>query len=234
MEARNGRAWANSRFSRFVSNITRRGIYLRRIPLPIPQPMNPADYGLTTGVVPVDGWNYPQDYPQGQSMRQGGDFEELVADVLRFRIDNNLPIGDPAADVADYTRQKSPQNDLRRKPGAGFQKSFARPITPLVERMKDQMHLLSTKQVARVDIDEADRRAKACIGCPQNIEWKSTCSSCNADIAYRGDLVRGRTQYQYDGQLRGCRLHALLLKTAVWQADGLPERHAQAPVKCWL
>lgn len=196
--------------------------------------MNAADYGLTTGVIPVGDWEYQQAIDGGLHQCKAQDFEGLVAEVLRFRIDNNLTIGDAAADVADYTRRKSPQNDLRRKAGGQFQPAQQRPITPLAERMKHLLHGLNNKQVAKVDIDEANRRAAICDKCPQNIKWESTCSSCNEDIRYRSNLLRGRTSFPYDEKLRGCRLHALNLQSAVFMADNLPARDDKAPGFCWL
>lgn len=197
--------------------------------------MRPDQYAIKTSIVPVGGWHYPQPNPTGGEIRLAANsWEELIDAVRTFRINVNLPIGDPAAEISDYTRINSPQNDTRTNKLAPFVANKSTPITPLAERMKDWLVTLTNQQVGIEDLDEIVRRAKICAECPQNIQWETTCGDCNENIRYKGNTVRRAVQFAMDSELRGCRANSLYLPAAVFLSSGLPVKSPKSPPRCWL
>lgn len=189
------------------------------------------------------GWRYPQTLKDGSVQwippsGCAGTDTELVNQVKLFRINAQVDLGDVAADVAEYIKKQSPQNNrFPKKPtprlldtregGKGFR--------PYIERIRDWLVSMTGKQPRLLIEDEADARAGACMTCPQNVPWKTGCLPCCDAVVSRGQNVRQRPGYKHDKKLGACRLHDIHLSTAVFiDREHLPELHPDAPEFCWL
>jgi len=200
--------------------------------------MSLEDYGVSTGILPHGGggqWHYQQEGLE--EIIYADSPESLCKKILRHRLDRGVAVGNIEQDVAEFIKRVSPQNDRFRRHAAQLVHSEpkAKPITPLIERIKEWLVSKQGKISKLTDQFEAVRRGEICAQCPQNIPWRTSCGECNSDIDYRVNMVRQRTEFQMDKKLRACRLHNLALQAAVLlDQEELPEKKESAPAYCWL
>lgn len=196
------------------------------------------DYGISTGVLPTGGggeWVYKQEGLQ--ELLRAPDPQKLCQLIMAHRINAGKPVGNVEEDLADFIRKTSPQNDrFRRHSHALIVTPKAKPITPLIERIKAWLISKQEKRLPKLtDNFTAIQRAEICAQCAQNIPWRTSCGECNSDVVYRGDMVRQTTQFQYDKKLRACRKANLYLPAAVlMDQDELPKKDEDFPSACWL
>lgn len=198
------------------------------------------DHGVITALKPIrGGWHYMQTQggevwriPATGSAASGS---KLVEEVRTFRVNQGIEVGDPVADVADYTKKNSPPND-KFKGRAKLGHIRVKEKEPLIQRCRESLAELQEARARLTDPDEATRRAAICQHCPQNIRWEvSGCAECNEKVNYLGACIRQRATFPLDGALKACRLHGFHLPTEVFiDRSYLPERHADAPSGCWV
>lgn len=203
--------------------------------------MSLRDFDIIEDVKPLGGgWRYMQPMPDGTLHRvptQGaaGSGHELVEMVRKFRVNMAIDPGDYERDVADYIRQVSLPNDRFRGKGAGYQKPRRDGHTPLIQRLRAWVDDMAPRKPRLMTPGEATERAQICIGCPQNVRWKTQCGDCNDAVEYTGHTMRGTCNFPLDDALHACRLHNLHLPSAVFlDRDHLPAKIAEAPAQCWL
>jgi hypothetical protein len=196
-------------------------------------------HGIISGMKPANGgWKFPQRMADGTNQWLSADSaDKLLEKVQIVRIENAMPIGDPARDIAEYIRVHSPANDAFRygRPQGAPQVTHVREIVSLIERMKIWLVGTAKRSVTLVREDDALSRGNICAQCPQNIRWETSCDSCNSDIVYRSNNLRQRPKFSLDKKLRGCRLHGFPCQSAIFiDRDNLPPRHEKAPDACWI
>jgi hypothetical protein len=195
-------------------------------------------YGVITSLTPSCKWTFPQPYEGGVHIIEGQNGKELVGNLLDFRLKARLPIGDPEREVAEYIKRESPNN--ARFAGTGHRtRAEKKPVstfTPLIERIRTTMTALIDAKPRFVSEDEADERAKACVGCTHNVAWRvKDCGPCNSHADYLALVLRQRHSYKGDAFLGACRLHDLHLGSGVFlDRDFLPARNEQSPAPCWI
>lgn len=196
------------------------------------------DHGVIATLTPIGGWFFQQLYagemfriPHAGAAETG---EALIAQVIQFRVNVNLPLGDPVYDVAQFTKARSPQND--RYAGRQIGQPRTEPREPIIKALRDWLEGLAQTKPELCGIDEANERAAICQTCPQNIKWQlETCGACNEALVEQGLFMRRRVSYAPDVALKACRLHKIYLPTAVFiDRDALPQRHQDAPAGCWV
>lgn len=196
-------------------------------------------YGINLGIVPSGGWHYKQPWQDGFHVIGGPGWtpDLVVLHTTHFRIEQNLPMGDVALDVAEYIRSVSPQNDLRKRVAYDPMKTKARPIRPLVERAREWISFKRFKPVRLLTTtDEPRKRATRCANCAHNIrEWHSSCEPCNEKLKHEGINLRQRAKYDMDAKLGVCRLYGMYVPAAIFlDKDELPERLENSPSLCWV
>jgi hypothetical protein len=198
------------------------------------------DMGLATGVKPIGGgWRYLQTL-KGEIHRIPHTGSEtsakaLIEAVRIFRINEGIELGDPTADVVDFIRKASPQNDRwKGRPRLGVQRIKEK--VPLIQVCREWLDKTTLENPTLTDYDTAVNRAGVCEHCPQNVAWKlSNCADCNEKVEYKGTILRQRVEFALDSCLRACRLHGFHLPSVVFiDRDALPPRNEQAPEKCWV
>lgn len=199
------------------------------------------DLDIIEDLKPIGGgWRYMQLARDGSFHRvpvTGGapTARKLVEMVRQYRINEGINMGDPERDIADYIRKVSPNNDRFRGKGGVLGRPRAADYVPPIQRIREWVDSMSPRKPRLVGIEEATPRAQACIGCPQNIRWKTPCGECNEAVDYAGYTMRGLAVYELDEALHGCRLHGIHLPSAIFiDRDDLPPRVPTAPAYCWL
>lgn len=197
-------------------------------------------YGVTAAVMPACQWSYEQPLPQGGAQRIpprgcAGTDQALVSMVSLFRAQNHIEQGDPAFDISEHIKRLSPQNDRFKGRRVFVPDTTPQKYRPLIERIREWIHLTAPKQPRLLIEDEAKERVEICAHCQQNVEWAGGCSPCNDDARSRGKHLRQRASYPPADALKGCRLHGMLLPAAVFlDRDALPALHEKAPAECWM
>src|SRR5882757_2861614 len=143
------------------------------------------DYGLKTGLMPIDGWRYFQSFEE-ELVRIpfdgcAGSGPALVCLIRDFRIANLIEPGNPELDVANYIRGVSPIND--RFPGKQYSQTIpANSRKSLIERIKEWLMGISARRPTLLLQAEAIERANICSSCRQNVQWKTGCLPCCESI----------------------------------------------------
>lgn len=196
------------------------------------------EFGLVTSLVPSCKWTFPQEYEGGTHLVESPDGTPtgLVKALVDFRIKAHLPIGNPEREIAESIKQRSPMNARFKGNHRTVAERKPEPKgTPLIQRILAQTKALIDLKPKLLSVDDADQRAEVCIACRQNVQWRTKCAPCNAEVEYQGLILRQLTGYAHDDLLQGCRLHNLHLPSAVFvDRDSMPERHADAPEHCWI
>ena len=198
--------------------------------------MSLEDYNLTTAVVPVCKWTFPQDYNGRTITITAASGSSLVTEVENFRINQGMEVGDVEFEVAQYIGNASPENvrlglRLRNIPTRPTQKFY-----PLIERIKRWFVAVLPLRIKFCDQKDAEDRAVVCLGCPQNVSWQVTgCGRCNEDINERAVIFRAGSKTKLDLTLKGCRIYGAELRCLVhFDVDALPKPNDKAPSNCWI
>lgn len=188
-------------------------------------------------VVPPGGFHYIEKH-DGIEIRLVSHSYEMLTDVLlRYRVTNGLPPGDPKQDVIDYVCKSWPHfcHDSESPMLQG--RDIAR-NEPLLRRASSWMTLLyRIGSPNNVQQDEAERRARICGPCPLNVEFRSGgCVSCTQGLDRVAFVwLKGKGTIE-DSKLQGCAASGQLNLCAV-HAKNLPplsadDAAALAP-GCW-
>lgn len=193
-------------------------------------------------VVPKGGFSLVDEECNGASL-EAFDREGIIQRVLQNRIDNDCPIGDPEKYVDSILSKRSAIYHVPQTGGTIAQSS--RPVggsKSLLERARDWLaskYANREKQPLKyVNKPEADRRARICVGCKFNQEWRNACAPCVDRLEATAVLVAKGKFSDYHPELKACALMGHENSVAVF-LDKKNLKHSlqyskKAPKKCWL
>lgn len=184
-------------------------------------------------VPPFPGWAIPQGWPNSSVAPyiKGNSYENLIEQIVDYRIANDEPIGQPEKDIEDFFALAHPNTRLLKP----VPRESAKPKT-LRERVTSWAANRYQQGFTLVSQETAEARAKICASCPQNVEWSDNCAPCMAN-ARRQILIinQGNTVAENLGACNVCG-HANM--AAVWLPDeGLTRSKLfkdETPALCWL
>tara|TARA_R110002020_G_scaffold244589_2_gene458248 strand:+ start:414 stop:965 length:552 start_codon:yes stop_codon:yes gene_type:complete len=168
-------------------------------------------------------------------MITGPHWNGLVGNVRRHREANDLPI-DPGLEqeVEDYMCGEMPDGCHEV---ANPEKAFIS-ISAVVSLTKILVETF-LRGNPRVDLDEANRRAKLCVGCPDNVAAEG-CRPCHAgNIEKLVKKLAGDDTTKHDAKLESCRHCGCFNKVQIWfPLDVLQKYQREAvrdalPSHCW-
>jgi hypothetical protein len=128
------------------------------------------------GMIPPGGWHYYE----GDVKLTGHSCETLYKVVRDYRAENHLPLGDVEGDVNSFICSRYPTFchgvDM-------VVVTSVHPATRSDELLNDitiwaKKTLQSGKQIQLVSDELAEERAKICLSCPNNVNWRSGCGAC--------------------------------------------------------
>jgi hypothetical protein len=200
---------------------------------------------LSRSVVPPGGFHYEQGLGDGSYTRiEGGSLDQLLDRILVYRQQNGMILASgteplPESVWRDYNAQVCGQypwlcTGVREAPvatveGAGVASGFEL----LVLRMSRWVDGLKRGPIDWVDQKNATDRANICLGCPQNVDWHSSCGTCNQNLVLGAAAVRGVRRTGVDAGLKGCRAFGTLQELAVWISEPGGDAKYKAPAICW-
>jgi len=190
---------------------------------------------LNQGVVPPNNFHYPI---ENGVVLKASSYDMLVKEIVKWKTQNGIPIGDPDKDIDDYVCSRWP--------------SYCRPDDNEGKMVNKNSDLL--KQVNGwaaitlretplggyhlVDQNVAAARCKICIDCPFNKPWRSGCGSCMKATDTILIRLRQLRKIMLDESLMGCAINGFDNRTAVHlpiSALKLTEEKLQSiPQNCWI
>lgn len=184
------------------------------------------------GMIPPGGWHYYD----GDAKLTGHSYDNLLEVVTNFRAENYLPVGDVEGDVNSYICSKNPN----------FCHGVDMVVVTSVNTPSQKTELLndvtiwaknvinSSKEVALVSSELAEQRAKICLNCKQNVQWKSGCGACVKATDRLSASIRQAKETKTSKALGGCLLLRHDNKSAVFMSRDSISPSDNLPVDCWL
>lgn len=193
-----------------------------------------SDVTPKEGIIPPGGFHYED---KTQRFRvEGSSYQSVAEAVLRYRLENKLPVGNPLKDVLDYVCTNWPHFCSEHNPpinGGNANPSLSSRVAVWMSSLYRAARTLASSFVAS---EEAARRAKICEACPFNKEWKTGCGSCLQATVQLGYTFRAGRQTPNEKVLGACDIIGQENATAVW-VKGLipiaPDEYARLPAQCW-
>jgi hypothetical protein len=215
---------------------------------------------LNQGVVPPgnpevgieSGWHFPVGKNYTKPVITGNDLDSLAKNVLEYRANNSLRIGNPEQEITEYICTKWPHfcggGALAAEQPLPIPASKRKiPIDPDLKPTKPMSFLerivswitirwKHAGNVKFVDAHVAEKRASICSRCPMNQDWRTGCPPCVEKADRELLMIRQNRTTQQHNRLKGCRAAGHDNQTAVWLPEILlrHRRHYQLPSFCWL
>lgn len=196
-----------------------------------------------TRETPAGYWRF--ELPNG-TLLYGGTLDDLVEKLHSFRINNNLDLGDPSAEIQDYLCRQTPgpkcvpANPAKPLPGVKASGGMvARFISAMIAWMKSDQ---------AISQEEADERSELCGSCSFNAPIDDlACFGCFGILAKIAQVI-GNRKTRLDSSLQHCSICGCSNAIQVWAPmDVLSRVHKfedfpdnigindgnGVPVKCW-
>lgn len=187
-------------------------------------------------MIPPGGYHWKETH-NGATIELRSESLDTLADVLlKYRLANGIPVGDPLNEIADHICGQWPhfcsgnEPAVQRKPLSQKAHHPSRRASDWVARL---FRLGAQKSVKET---EAYRRAERCVNCPANVDYRvGGCSSCVSSLEKLAFVwLRGRST-SLDSKLGVCR-HTGQLNSCAVQADTRPplETETKLEANCWM
>lgn len=184
------------------------------------------------GMVPPGGWHYIE----GDTRISAATYDSLLKAVEHHRAENHLPIGDFTSDVNSYICSNWPHFchgvDM-------VVVHSATPVTATAELMTDIQTWAKnitggSRSILYVYDEVAEARAKTCLNCPNNVNWRSGCGSCIVVTDRVCANVRQGRDTASSQVLGGCRLQRHDNRAAIFLDKDMLQKASGIPETCWL
>ena len=188
-------------------------------------------------IIPPGGYHYVEQHNGIKVELRGNDVEHLAEVILRFRLNNGIPTGNPLQDVTDFICGQWPhfcaESEAAHLPPKNVHAK--RHISTRASEWLARLWRLGTKNSAKQQTAEA--RAAICAACPQNIDYRpGGCGSCIDSLERLAFVWLRQRATPFDASLGACRVTGQLNKLAVHAGDLPPLDEVQTaalPTKCW-
>lgn len=143
---------------------------------------------------------------------RGGDFGNLVNEVMKYRIAKGLPTANLSEEVEDgICRQKDMQcRPADPAPADGVRRITVADVWRFLETVKEWL-----KEGRFEEQDEAERRAEICAGCRFNVQVDASCWGCTGIFALVHAVI-GDRKTKMDESLHHCAVCSCANKVQVF------------------
>lgn len=190
-----------------------------------------------SSVIPPGGFHYIEKHNGVEIRIDSHSVEATAAAVLKFRLNNGVPPGNPQQDVFDFICKQWPHFCHDNNPDY-----LQSPPPPREEHMSRRAvnHMVRVWNLGgenAVSEGEAERRAAICAACPMNVDYLGgACGPCIESLDRLAFVWKRNRTTSKDSELKGCKVIGQLNTVAV-QAANLPPLldgdAAQLPPACW-
>ena len=190
---------------------------------------------LNQGIIPPNNFHYPID--KGVILK-ASTYDLLIKEIINWRTQNGIPIGNPETDVDDYFCGKWPSYCYTSdKESTAINKN-----SDLLKQVNGWAAITMRETPAGgyplVDQGVALQRCKTCMECPFNKAWRSGCGNCMKATDTILIRLRQLRKIMLDESLLGCAINGCDNRTAVHlplSALNLTEEKLQSiPQNCWI
>lgn len=184
------------------------------------------------------GWHYKCDAYRIPHKGELPNPKEVISGIMTYRLENNLPVGDPEGDLEEYVCANFPAW-CRRAPGEPIpvQTQQGTRNVDLVLMWANEFYT-KVGRLQLVPQKEADERAAICASCPLQMDWANDCPPCVTSAQRLMAILRqGKDTIEGNlGGLRGCHAHGWDNRTAVHidKQHLPPQANPNAPAQCWM
>lgn len=184
------------------------------------------------GMVPPNGWHYKD----GDVLLKGYSLENLYQVVTEYRAENHLPLGDVRGDVNDFICGSYPNNchgvDMVRVTSVVPPNRSSELLNDITTWAKN--FLMAKTPIGMVTDEIAEKRAKICLGCTKNLNWRAGCGACVTAADRLSTSIRQARETKSSPFLGGCAMMRHDNRSAVF----FEEKHFiptnNLPEQCWL
>lgn len=182
-------------------------------------------------VVPPGGFHFME----GTHRIDGHSYVSVAENLMRYRVDNKIDVGNPVGEVLDYVCSKHPHYCHE----APAQSNIPLPLASRVAQWVAKLYaVLRGQKVETLFVDQkiANERAAICSGCPNNQSWAGGCGTCARDTRRISYTFRGGRSTKTPNELLGCQVLGHDNATAVWLKTAPtvdPTAYEQLPDFCW-
>lgn len=187
------------------------------------------------------GWHFLHGEEQLRLDSVDGTLEGTYKKVEKFRIDNQLPVGDVVRDVDSQICGRYPHwCGGVVKSSVEVREAHAPSTTDLlIDSIVAWCGRLLRRQApfGLVSDEEANRRAELCLQCPRNLRWDGGCPTCVENAERLSAQVRSDRRTTRTMKLGGCTAYRHDNKAAVFvSTDALENVPADSgvPEFCWM
>lgn len=180
---------------------------------------------INSNLYPKSGYRFKQ--PDG-TIIVGPDWNTVIAKVIAYRKRNNLPFGDPDAEVNAQACQNNPS--LCREDSQVTREQ--RKIVSLKGRV---LNWFSNIRAGRIEIGDEEnmrKRANICALCPKNISLPDGCAACRGAVKEVRKSVIGSRPVDERIAYHGCIVLGFEPATAAW-IDSPTVENSELPPYCW-
>ncbi len=169
------------------------------------------------------GWRFPQQWAGGVRLLTAQTKSSLIKLISEFRVENDIPFGDPEKELDDYLVNLQVTQAPRER-------TMRERVTSWKTNRQFASHELVSDDVAK-------ERATICAGCPYNqINWADGCSACFQKT--QRDLIALRQNRTMGLQLGACAIAGHDNATAVFLSEASLKHRNQVmhklPDFCWM
>jgi hypothetical protein len=184
------------------------------------------------GMIPPSGWHYYQ----SDVRLNGNNYQDLLKVVENYRAENNLPSGDVEGDVNSYICSNWPNFcqgvDMVVITSVNAPTATSELLNDIQTWARNLQQ--SNRQLLMVTEEEAERRAKICRGCVQNVNWRGGCGSCIQATERISASVRQGRETPSSEVLGGCLLQRHDNRSAIFFDKDEFYKATNLPDNCWL
>jgi len=192
---------------------------------------------IETSIILPGGWHYKD--KAGYRIPLRGELpgaKEVIAAIMQHRLENNIEVGDPQADLENYVCTNFPQWCRRgaTQPPININPVQGRNVDVVITWANALYTTVGRLQL--VPQREAEARAQVCEACPAQMMWENDCPPCVTSAQRLLSILRqGRdTQPGLSSTLHGCALYKWDNRTACHvDKVHLNTQEVGAPPPCW-
>jgi hypothetical protein len=192
---------------------------------------------IETSIGLPGGWHYAQADYRIPLKGELPSAKAVLDALLKHRLENNLPVGNPEGDLEAYVCEKFPTWCRRGDTVVPPPIHPIRRNVDLVIGWANQLYV-HVGRLTLVPQKEAEARAAICVRCPMQMRWANECPPCVTSAQRLLTILRqGKdTPQGPSGTLNGCACHGWDNRTAV-HLDAVhlpPQANPTAPAECWV
>jgi hypothetical protein len=193
---------------------------------------------IETSIGLPGGWHYED--AAGYRIPLRGELpsaQSVIDALMQHRLENNIPVGDPQADMENFVCSRFPTYCRPKTPTLPPARPHGTRNVDIVTEWANALYV-NVGRLALVPAREAQARSETCVRCPMQMSWAEDCPPCVTSAQRLLMILRQGKDVPLgpSGTLNGCACHGWDNRTAVWfdRAHLPPKANPGAPEMCWV